>query len=73
MISCYLLLEGPKYRAYPSIHSVPQLQASDSSNQDITIFSFGIGDFVSRNVKEGKAEGTIEEHVNAAVHLTGDK
>lgn len=44
-----------------------QFQQLDEDKGDYTIFSSWIGAFLSGIAKERKAEGTIEEHIRAAV------
>ena len=46
-----------------------QLQDSDHSDQYYTIFSSVLGAFASGIVHEGRAEGTFNEHIKAAVGL----
>jgi hypothetical protein len=47
------------------------LQQENQNNCDYTIFSSWIGAFVSGAANEGQAEGTIEEHIKAAVSVGG--
>jgi len=45
------------------------LQQENQNDCDYTIFSSWIGAFVSGAANEGQAEGTIEEHIKAAVSV----
>jgi len=46
-----------------------QLQEYDQDNGDYTIFSSWIPALVTGEAKEGSGEGTLEEHIKAAVRF----
>jgi hypothetical protein len=62
-----LIIGGQKIPSIPINAFGAQLQEFDQGNRDYTIFSSWIGTFVSGDAKEGSAEGTIREHIKAAV------